>query len=211
MFMTKPSHLVGPSEALPGREEPLPTAEAHFVNGNLLQGPYPEGHEMLYVGMGCFWGVERLFWRMNGVWVTAVGYQGGHTPNPTYQEVCTGKTAHTEAVLINFDPNVVSLDKLLRKFWEEHDPTQGMRQGNDHGTQYRSAIFTTSEAQQAAAERSRDSFQAQLDQADMGKITTEISPAQPFYFAEDFHQQYLAKNPEGYCGLKGTGISCAGS
>lgn len=210
MFMTKPSHIVSQSDALPGREDALPTAETHFVNGNPLKGPYPEGNETLYVGMGCFWGAERLFWQLDGVWVTAVGYQGGHTPNPTYHEVCTGNTAHTEAVLINFDPSIISLDEILRKFWEEHDPTQGMRQGNDRGTQYRSAIYTTSDAQLAAVEQSRDAFQAQLDQAGMGKITTEIVPAGPFFFAEDYHQQYLAKNPGGYCGLKGTGVTCAG-
>lgn len=210
MFMTKPSHIVSKSDALPGRDAPLPTAENHFVNGNPLKGPYPEGNEMLYIGMGCFWGAERLFWQLEGVWVTAVGYQGGHTPNPTYHEVCTGNTGHTEAVLINFDPSVISLDKILRTFWEEHDPTQGMRQGNDRGTQYRSAIYATSPEQLAAVERSRDDFQAQLDKAGMGKITTEIATAETFYFAEDYHQQYLAKNPGGYCGLRGTGVTCAG-
>ncbi|AVX05812.1 peptide-methionine (S)-S-oxide reductase [Maritalea myrionectae] len=210
MFMTKPSHIVSKSDALPGRDAPLPTAENHFVNGNPLKGPYPEGNEMLYIGMGCFWGAERLFWQLEGVWVTAVGYQGGHTPNPTYHEVCTGNTGHTEAVLINFDPSEISLDKILRTFWEEHDPTQGMRQGNDRGTQYRSAIYATSPEQLAAVERSRDDFQAQLDKAGMGKITTEIATAETFYFAEDYHQQYLAKNPGGYCGLRGTGVTCAG-
>ncbi|WP_027834197.1 peptide-methionine (S)-S-oxide reductase MsrA [Maritalea myrionectae] len=210
MFMTKPSHIVSKSDALPGRDTPLPTAENHFVNGNPLKGPYPEGNEMLYIGMGCFWGAERLFWQLEGVWVTAVGYQGGHTPNPTYHEVCTGNTGHTEAVLINFDPSVISLDKILRTFWEEHDPTQGMRQGNDRGTQYRSAIYATGPEQLAAVERSRDDFQAQLDKAGMGKITTEIATAETFYFAEDYHQQYLAKNPGGYCGLRGTGVTCAG-
>lgn len=207
-LFSKPSTLPTPSEALPGRDAPLAIEDAHFVSGRPLNGPYPEGAETIYLGLGCFWGAERLFWNIPGVWVTAVGYQGGLTPNPTYEEVCSGRTGHTEAVMVVYDPALVSLDTLLKTFWEEHDPTQGMRQGNDVGTQYRSAIYTTSRAQSEAVAASRARYQSGLDAAGAGTITTEIAPAGPFYFAETYHQQYLAKNPNGYCGLKGTGVSC---
>lgn len=197
--------------ALPGRAEPIPTAETHFVNGKPLKGPYPEGLEMAYFGMGCFWGVERLFWKMPGVYVTAAGYAGGFTPNPTYHETVTGQTGHTEVVLVVYDPKIVSYEDLLRVFWEEHDPTQGMRQGNDIGTTYRSAIYTVGDAQAETAKASRDLYQQALTDAGLkSKITTEIAPAGAFYFAEDYHQQYLAKNPGGYCGLRGTGVACVG-
>jgi len=196
------------SPDLPGRAAPIPTAEISFVNDRPLKGPYPEGTEVAQFAMGCFWGVERKFWQVPGVWVTAVGYAGGETPNPTYQETCTGRTGHTEAVLVVFDPKLVSYEALLKLFWEGHDPTQGMRQGNDVGSQYRSAIFTTSPAQAAAAEVSRGAYQAALTAAGRGKITTQIASAGEFYFAEDYHQQYLAKNPNGYCGIGGTGVVC---
>ena len=201
--------LPAPQDALPGRAAPIPTAAHHFVNGHKLRGPYPEGMETACFAMGCFWGVERLFWQVPGVWVTAVGYQGGITPNPTYEEACTGLTGHAEAVLVVFDPAVVSYGDLLRLFWENHDPTQGMRQGNDVGTTYRSAIFTTSPAQQAQAQASLAAYQAALAGAGRGRVTTQIEPAPAFYFAEEEHQQYLAKNPGGYCGIKGTGVACA--
>lgn len=194
--------------ALAGRAEPIPTAESHFIHGRALKGPYPEGLEMAIFGMGCFWGIERRFWTQPGVWVTAVGYAAGFTPNPTYQEVCTGRTGHNEVVLVVFDPAKISYGALLRLFWENHDPTQGMRQGNDVGTQYRSGIYTFSEAQAAAAVESREAFQKELARAGYGEITTEILPAPEFFFAEDYHQQYLAKNPGGYCGVGGTGVSC---
>ena len=194
--------------ALEGRSFPIPTAETNFVNGRPLKGPYPEGTEMAMFGMGCFWGVERMFWPMPGVWVTAAGYAGGYTPNPTYQEVCSGRTGHNEVVRVVFDPAAVSYDALLRRFWEGHDPTQGMRQGNDVGTQYRSGIYCYGEAQEKAAKASLAAFQPRLTEARYGPITTEILPAPEFYFAEDYHQQYLAKNPGGYCGLGGTGVSC---
>jgi peptide-methionine (S)-S-oxide reductase len=198
--------------ALPGRPEPIATAETHFVNGHSLKGPYPDAFETAYFGMGCFWGVERLFWKLPGVHVTAAGYSGGYTPNPTYHETVTGQTGHTEVVLVVFDPATISYGQLLKTFWEEHDPTQGMRQGNDIGTTYRSAIYTTSESQQRLAEESREAYQAALTAAGRAsRITTEIAPAGPFYFAEDYHQQYLAKNPGGYCGLRGTGVACAGA
>src|SRR5688500_5287801 len=193
-------------EALPGRAEPITTAEAHFVNGRALKGPYPDGLETAMFGMGCFWGVERIFWKLPGVYVTAVGYAGGATPNPTYQEVCTGGTGHNEVVLIVFDPKQNSYADLLKRFWEGHDPTQGMRQGNDVGTQYRSGIYVYDEAQRRQAEASRDTYQKALGRKDA--ITTEIRDAPPFYFAEEYHQQYLAKNPNGYCGVGGTGVSC---
>ena len=186
----------------------MPVPERHFVSGRLLVGPYPEGLEEAVFGLGCFWGAERVFWQAPGVYVTAVGYAGGSTPNPTYEEVCSGRTGHTEAVLVVYDAKVTSYDVLLKLFWESHDPTQGMRQGNDVGTQYRSAIYTFSPEQRAAAETSRAAYQAQLDAAGRGKITTEIRDAPPFYFAEGYHQQYLAKNPNGYCGLGGTGVTC---
>ena len=196
------------AEALPGRVEPIPTATHHFLSDRPLHGPYPEGMEIAYFGMGCFWGVERLFWQVPGVYLTAAGYQGGITPNPTYRETCTGLTGHAETVLVVFDPAVVTYDELLRLFWENHDPTQGMRQGNDVGTTYRSAIFTTSPEQLAQAQASNDAYHAALAGAGRGAVTTQIEPAPVFYFAEEEHQQYLAKNPNGYCGLKGTGVAC---
>jgi peptide-methionine (S)-S-oxide reductase len=197
-----------PAECLPGRAEPMPVPERHFVNRQPLAGPYPEGVQQAVFGLGCFWGAERVFWQAPGVYVTAVGYAGGSTPNPTYEEVCSGRTGHTEAVLVVYDPKAISYEALLRLFWESHDPTQGMRQGNDVGTQYRSAIYTFSPEQRAAAEASRAAYQARLEAAGLGKITTEVRDAPPFYFAEGYHQQYLAKNPNGYCGLGGTGIAC---
>jgi len=204
----KEMRMPTPSEALPGRSQPLPTAERHFVNQQALKGPYPEGNETSLVGMGCFWGAERRFWSLPGVHVTAVGYAAGITPNPTYEETCTGLTGHNEVVKIVFDPARISFDEILKVFWESHDPTQGMRQGNDIGTTYRSGIYFYSEAQRAAAESSRAIFQKRLSAAGYGMITTEIIPATEFYYAEDYHQQYLAKNPNGYCGLGGTGVSC---
>ena len=210
MFFTrKPLEIPGPGEALPGRAQAIPTAETHFVTGRPLKGPLPEGLEQAIFGMGCFWGVERLFWQVPGVWVTAAGYAAGHTPNPTYDEVCSGRTGHNEVVWLAYDPAVVSYEALLATFWENHDPTQGMRQGNDTGTQYRSGIYTHTEAQKAAAEASRASYGERLKSARLGAITTEILPAPAFYYAEDYHQQYLAKNPGGYCGLRGTGVACA--
>ena len=196
------------SEALPGRTEPMRVPDAHFVNGHTLKPPFPDGLERAVFAMGCFWGAEKKFWSIPGVYTTAVGYVAGSTPNPTYREVCSGMTGHTEAVLVVFDPRIVSYDELLRVFWDNHDPTQGMRQGNDVGTQYRSGIYYTDEAQRAAAETSRDMFQRELSKAGYGRITSEIIPAGEFYYAEDYHQQYLAKNPGGYCGLGGTGVSC---
>jgi len=186
----------------------MPVPERHFVSGRPLVGPYPAGLEEAVFGLGCFWGAERAFWQAPGVWVTAVGYAGGTTPNPTYEEVCSGRTGHTEAVLVVYDPKITGYDALLKLFWETHDPTQGMRQGNDVGTQYRSAIYTFSPQQAALAETSRGAYQRQLEAAGLGEITTEIRAAPPFYFAEDYHQQYLAKNPYGYCGLGGTGVTC---
>jgi peptide-methionine (S)-S-oxide reductase len=200
--------LPGPGEALPGRAESMPVPDRHFVHGRPLTPPFPAGLERAVLGLGCFWGAERRFWQTPGVFTTAVGYAGGVTPNPTYEEVCSGLTGHAEVVLVVFDPGVVAFDVLLRVFWEAHDPTQGMRQGNDVGTQYRSAIYTAGDAQQAAAIASRDAYQAALDRAGYGRITTEIRPAPPFYYAEDYHQQYLAKNPAGYCGIGGTGVAC---
>jgi peptide-methionine (S)-S-oxide reductase len=195
--------------ALPGREAPLETAETHFVNGRPLKEPYPEGLQVAYVGMGCFWGAERLFWKMPGVYVTAVGYAGGITPNPTYHETTTGMTGHAEVVKVVFDPSVVSYRQLLKVFFEEHDPTQGMRQGNDIGSTYRSVLYTTTPEQAAEAQQSLEAFQAALDQAGRAaRITTQVAPVEEFYYAEDYHQQYLAKNPGGYCGLRGTGVSC---
>ncbi|MBO2925878.1 peptide-methionine (S)-S-oxide reductase MsrA [Metapseudomonas otitidis] len=194
------------AQALPGRETPMPVPEAHYVNGHPLQAPFPAGLEQAVFGLGCFWGAERRFWQQEGVWSTAVGYAGGHTPNPTYDEVCSGLTGHTEVVLVVFDPRVISYERLLAVFWEAHNPTQGMRQGNDIGTQYRSAIYCTSDAQLQAARASEARFQAELDKAGFGTITTEIAEAPAFYYAEAYHQQYLAKNPNGYCGLGGTGV-----
>ncbi len=202
------SELIPADQAPPGREAPLATAETHFVTGRPLKVSKPEGMDEIILGMGCFWGVERLFWQTKGVWHTAVGYAGGATPNPTYEEVCSGRTGHTEAVRVIFDPSVIALDDLLKVFWEGHDPTQGMRQGNDRGTQYRSAIYTTDETQAEAARDSLARYQEELEKAGLGRITTEIAPAGPFYYAEDYHQQYLAKNPQGYCGIGGTGVVC---
>lgn len=207
-MFNKKTKMPDAAEALPGRATPIPTAETHFVNGRPLKGPWPDNLQTAMFGMGCFWGVERLFWQVPGVYVTAAGYAGGITPNPTYQETCTGLTGHNEVVLLVFDPNVISYDELLTLFWEEHDPTQGMRQGNDIGTTYRSGIYTFTPEQKAAAEQSRDAYQKALSVAGRGKITTEILQAPEFYYAEDYHQQYLAKNPAGYCGLRGTGVSC---
>ncbi|MEQ8264264.1 peptide-methionine (S)-S-oxide reductase MsrA [Pseudohaliea sp.] len=209
LFSIRKKHaLPSAEEALPGRDEPVAVPERHAVLATPLEGPFPAPLEQVVVGMGCFWGAERRFWEQPGVYTTAVGYAGGHTPNPGYREVCSGKTGHTEAVLVVFDPAVLSFDAVLKLFWEGHDPTQGMRQGNDIGTQYRSAIYTANAAQQQAAEASREQYQAALSAAGHGEITTEIAAAGPFYYAEDYHQQYLAKNPGGYCGLGGTGVSC---
>ena len=200
--------MVTEEDALPGRTETIRVPAAHEVLGNPLLPPFPDGTEQVVVGMGCFWGAERMFWQLPGVWTTAVGYAGGFTRNPLYEEVCTGRTGHTEVVLAVFDPSVTSYGEMLRTFWEGHDPTQGFRQGNDVGTQYRSAIYAMDERQQQIAEASRDMFQGALDAAGAGRITTEIAPAGPFYYAEGYHQQYLAKNPNGYCGLGGTGVTC---
>jgi len=200
--------MPGADDALPGRDRPMPVPAAHFVNGNPIAPPFPEGTETAVFGLGCFWGAERLFWQVPGVHTTAVGYAGGFTPNPTYEEVCSGRTGHTEAVLVVFDPEEVSYEQLLKVFWEGHDPTQGMRQGNDVGTQYRSAVYWTTEAQREAAERSRSRYQAVLDEKGYGEITTELAAAGSFFYAEGYHQQYLGKNPNGYCGLGGTGVSC---
>ena len=208
LFARKILDIPSPGDALKGRADPIPTAETHYVNGRALKGPYPEGMQRAQFAMGCFWGVERIFWNLPGVCVTAVGYAGGSTPNPTYEETCSGRTGHTEAVLVAFDPKVVSYEALLKVFWEGHDPTQGMRQGNDGGTQYRSAIYTYDAAQADAARVSKAAYQQALQGAAYGPITTEIAPAGPFYFAEGYHQQYLAKNPGGYCGIGGTGVSC---
>jgi len=208
LFAKKTLEIPTPDAALKGRAEPIPTAQTHFVNGHALAGPYPEGLETAQFAMGCFWGVERKFWTIPGVWVTAAGYVAGSTPNPTYEEVCSGRTGHTEAVLVVYDPKIVSYEALLKAFWEGHDPTQGMRQGGDVGTQYRSGIYTANDAQAAAAVASREVYAKALTARGYGEITTEIAPAGPFYFAEGYHQQYLAKNPGGYCGVGGTGVSC---
>jgi peptide-methionine (S)-S-oxide reductase len=208
LFARKSLELPTTETALKGRPDPIPTARTHFINGRTLKGPYPDGLELAQFGMGCFWGVERIFWQLPGVWVTAVGYAGGITPNPTYEEVCSGRTGQTEAVLVAFDPKLISYETLLKTFWEGHDPTQGMRQGNDMGTQYRSAIYTYSDAQAAAARASKAGYEAVLAAQGFDPISTEIAAAGPFYFAEDYHQQYLAKNPAGYCGIGGTGVTC---
>src|SRR5919198_2178106 len=202
------TELISPEDALPGRPEKMPVPDKHFVLGTPLEPPFPEGLETTVVALGCFWGAERLFWQLPGVYTTAVGYAGGYTPNATYEEVCSGRTGHAEAVLVVFDPAKVSYEEILKTFWEGHDPTQGMRQGNDVGTQYRSAIYTYTDAQREAAKRSRDMFQEELNKARYGEITTEIADAPEFYYAEPYHQQYLDKNPGGYCGLGGTGVSC---
>ena len=208
LFTSRKSKMPERGEALPGRTAPVLTAARHHVNKAALQGPYPEGHEKAVFGLGCFWGAEKAFWSVPGVHVTAVGYAGGYTPNPTYEEVCSGRTGHNEVVLVVFDPKVVSYDALLKLFWEGHNPTQGMRQGNDIGTQYRSSIFTYSEDQKRKAEASKAAYEAVLKDRGFGPVTTEIVDAPEFYFAEDYHQQYLSKNPSGYCGLGGTGVSC---
>ncbi|MGV8856620.1 MAG: peptide-methionine (S)-S-oxide reductase MsrA [Devosia sp.] len=207
-FKSKPTQIPTAAEALPGRETVMPVTASHFVNGAPLKGPYPAGAETIYLALGCFWGAERLFWELPGVIVTAVGYQGGSTKNPTYEEVCSGRTGHSEAVKVVFDPAAIRLETVLKSFWEEHDPTQGMRQGNDVGTQYRSAIYTTTPEQAGVVELSRAAYQNALNSKGLGTITTEIKPAPEFYYAESYHQQYLAKNPAGYCGLQGTGVSC---
>jgi peptide-methionine (S)-S-oxide reductase len=204
----KPSSLPTPAQALPGRADPIPTASTHFVSGAALKGPYPQGAMKAMFGLGCFWGAERKFWQIPGVYVTAVGYAGGLTPNPTYEEVCSGKTGHNEAVLVVYNPAKVSYEQLLKTFFEAHDPTQGMRQGNDVGTQYRSGIYVYSEEQRRAAEAAKAAYEKALKARGLGAITTEIKDAPEFYFAEDYHQQYLAKNPHGYCGLGGTGVTC---
>ncbi len=209
MFLFQKSvRQVSPEEALPGRDEKMVVPARHELLGTPLEPPFPAGLEQAVVGMGCFWGAERVFWGAEGVYTTAVGYAGGYTPNPTYEEVCSGRTGHTEAVLVVFDPAAISYEGVLRLFWENHDPTQGMRQGNDVGTQYRSAVYWTSEAQREAVEASRALFGAELERAGYGEISTELAGAGPFYYAEDYHQQYLAKNPNGYCGLGGTGVAC---
>jgi peptide-methionine (S)-S-oxide reductase len=204
----KPKTIPSKAEALPGRADQMPVPDAHFVNQHRLTPPFPDGLQRALFGMGCFWGAEKKFWSVPGVYSTAVGYAGGHTPNATYREVCTGMTGHNEVVLVVFDPQVVAYDDLLKVFWENHDPTQGMRQGNDAGTQYRSGIYYFDDAQRRSAERTRDAFQTRLKASGYGAITTEIVPAPDFYYAEDYHQQYLAKNPDGYCGLGGTGVTC---
>jgi peptide-methionine (S)-S-oxide reductase len=209
MFKKKSLEMPAPGEALPGRAQPIPTASRHFVNGHPLKGPYPDGLEVAMFGLGCFWGAERKFWELgDGVYVTAVGYAAGLTPNPTYEEVCSGRTGHNEVVRVVYDPKKISYEQLLKTFWENHDPTQGMRQGNDVGTQYRSGIYVSSPAQRAAAEASKTTYQQALAGQRHGAITTEILDAPEFYFAEDYHQQYLAKNPMGYCGHGGTGVRC---
>ncbi|MCU0269605.1 MAG: peptide-methionine (S)-S-oxide reductase MsrA [Acidimicrobiales bacterium] len=208
LFGRQQPRLPEPGEILPGRAEAMPVVESHLVSGRALTPPYPEGLQTAVFGLGCFWGAERRFWQTPGVWVTAVGYAGGTTPNPTYEEVCSGRTGHAEVVLVVFDPNEITYDGLLKVFWESHDPTQGMRQGNDVGTQYRSGIWCADDAQRAEAEASRERYQERLRAARHGDITTEIAPAGAFYFAEPYHQQYLARNPNGYCGLGGTGVTC---
>ena len=208
VFARRKLNLPAPEQALPGRTSTMPITEAHHVNGHTLRPPFPDGLERAVFGMGCFWGAERVFWELNGVHTTAVGYAGGSTPNPTYREVCSGRTGHAEVVLVVFDPEVVTYEALLKVFWENHDPTQGMRQGNDVGTQYRSAIYWHGERQKRAAEASSTAYQEVLSSAGYGSITTEVREAPPFYYAESYHQQYLSKNPGGYCGLGGTGVSC---
>ncbi len=208
LFAKKTLDIPTAADALPGRAQAIPTAETHFVNGHPLKGPWPAGLEEAVFAMGCFWGVERIFWQIPGVWSTAVGYVAGSTLNPTYQEVCSGRTGHTEAVLVVYDPKVVSYEGLLKVFWENHDPTQGMRQGNDVGTQYRSGVYPLNDAQASAAEASKAAYERELAKYRMGPITTEIAAPGPFYYGEDYHQQYLAKNPNGYCGIGGTGVTC---
>ena len=210
LFSRKKAEMPSPESALKGRSDPIPTAREHYLFSRPLKGPYPEGTEKALFGLGCFWGAERKFWQLgDGIWITAVGYAGGFTPNPTYEEACSGRTGHNEVVLVVYDPKKISYDRLLKTFWESHDPTQGMRQGNDFGTQYRSGIYTFSEAQAEAARASKATYEKALAARGFPSITTEIVPAPEFYFAEDYHQQYLAKVPHGYCGLGGTGVSCA--
>jgi peptide-methionine (S)-S-oxide reductase len=208
MFFREKTKMIDPTSALPGRSHAIPVPERHFVLGTPLKPPFPDGIETAVFGMGCFWGAERKFWEADGVYTTAAGYAGGYTPNPTYEEVCSGSTGHTEVVLVAFDPQKTSYDEMLRIFWENHDPTQGMRQGNDVGTQYRSAIYLTDESQRAAAESSLKMYDERLRKAGYTDVTTEVRDDVPFYYAEDYHQQYLAKNPNGYCGIGGTGVSC---
>jgi len=208
LFSRPKAQMPAPEDALPGRTQSMPVLAPHFVLGTPIVPPFPEGLELALVGMGCFWGVERIFWQTEGVYTTAVGYAGGHTPNPTYEEVCSGRTGHNEVARVVFDPAVTTYEAILKKFWEGHDPTQGMRQGNDAGTQYRSGIYWYTEQQRETAEASRDAYQQRLDEAGYGPITTEIVEASDFYYAEDHHQQYLAKVPNGYCGLGGTGVTC---
>jgi peptide-methionine (S)-S-oxide reductase len=209
LFTAHKTTMPTPEDALPGREAKMPVADRHAVNGTPLEGPFPAGLEQAIFGLGCFWGAERKFWQKKGVYTTAVGYAGGYTKNPTYEQVCSGRTGHAEVVLVVFDPEQVSYDELLKTFWENHDPTQGMRQGNDVGTQYRSTIYVTSDAQRAAAEASRSRYETDLAKHGFRPITTELKDAPPFYYAEDYHQQYLAKNPNGYCGIGGTGVKCS--
>ncbi|HET7370559.1 MAG TPA: peptide-methionine (S)-S-oxide reductase MsrA [Gammaproteobacteria bacterium] len=209
LFGQKKMDMPTEAEALPGRDESIPVPNEHYVNGHPLKPPFPAGMEQAMFAAGCFWGSERLFWQLDGVYTTASGYAGGYTPNPTYEEVCSGRTGHAETVLVVYDPKVISYTRLLKTFWEAHDPTQGMRQGNDTGTQYRSAIYALNDSQRQAAEASREEYQQALTAAGKGTVTTDIEPAPTFYYAEDYHQQYLAKNPSGYCGLKGTGVACA--
>jgi len=208
LFGRSKNEMPTPESALPGREDTMPVPATHHVNGHPLQGPWPDGYETVVVGLGCFWGAERKFWETEGIWTTAVGYAGGITPNPSYQEVCSGRTGHNEVVLVVYDPQKITFEQVLRVFWEAHDPTQGMRQGNDVGTQYRSGIYTSDSHQLELAEKSKEAYQAELHGAGYGDITTEIREAGPFFYAEEYHQQYLAKNPGGYCGLGGTGVSC---
>ena len=208
LYSIQKMQMPSPEQALPGRAQPIVIKNSHYVNGHPLQAPFPDNMQQIILGLGCFWGAERRFWRQDGVFTTAVGYSAGYTPNPTYEEVCSGLTGHNEVVLVVFDPAVISLEKILTVFWESHDPTQGMRQGNDRGTQYRSGIYVLDEAQKRIAEESRAAYQRALSDAGFGGITTEILLATAFYYAEDYHQQYLAKNPDGYCGLGGTGVSC---
>jgi peptide-methionine (S)-S-oxide reductase len=208
LFGRSKNEMPTPESALPGRDATMPVPATHYVNGHQLEGPWPDGYETVIVGLGCFWGAERKFWETDGVWTTAVGYSGGFTPNPSYQEVCSGRTGHNEVVLVVFDPQKITFEQVLRVFWEAHDPTQGMQQGNDVGTQYRSGIYTSDDHQLELAEKSKEAYQAELHAAGYGDITTEIRAAGPFFYAEDYHQQYLAKNPNGYCGLGGTGVSC---
>jgi len=208
MFSLNKDTLVSKSQALPGRKESMAFTPVHAVNGHNIAGPFPAGLDSIIFGLGCFWGAERLFWQLPGVYSTAVGYAGGYTPNPTYKEVCSGQTAHTEVVQVAFDPVLISLKQLLKVFWEAHNPTQGMQQGNDRGTQYRSAIYTTTPAQLLEAQKSSELYQEKLSRSGLGNITTEIRPLDNFYYAEDYHQQYLDKNPDGYCGLRGTGVAC---